>query len=780
MTALAHAGCATSDVRPMTDAERDAVLAMMGLAVQAPTAVYLERLHWAFLKASPFHNLELLAGISPRTPDGCIAAVVAGRGGPCHVQAAAFVALLLSLRFDAHLVAATIGEPGDHLVVLVHTHRGALLCDVGNGHPYRYPFPLHGRRLIEHLGWRFAADGTGSVFTLRRRLDDGTFKIVYTVDPTPRRFEHFAGIIDGHHEQDGFGPFLTGLRAVHIGDDRVVTLRNFELRRYGIAGVTERHVADRDAATRVLRQLFGLKSAPIDAAFARLGDRINRWPVAPQRMPRIVVVASITGRLENLRRLLSSFAEEWSRTSWQASEKLLVVLVENSPKKQDRAANAAIVERHRGNGRLDVRLVDDGEYARPIAMSRRRQVQALAALRGAGVPFDVAWMVDDDVELKQLRLREHGIETTADVRYFDRIAELYDRRPEASVLVGGVCGDPPIRPEAVLVTQLLDVISNLERLSAMAPDEPYRAPLQRASFALPDYYYDHSRAGVVHLSTPFLWQMSDGSPCSTAAAAVRYISAASGMFAGKTPTRPLVYAPEPPAADLQTSVLRGGNTVFLDVDALFGHTYPAVQLGDVTTRRSDMVGATLLARRGAAWPAAFAFPVLHVRCPDPDSARSVVETRSVMRRSLIDEFYGVLLARAVMDSNKGEALAADDLMALASERATLVMKMMSRAAELADRALTTIAQVSRGWLGDDDRAARGLAILGRRIRHVRDAWLGGGDRAELDAWLSSLRRDLLCTELIARIHAFSANGLAEVEDEQRAVMIASLNGACDG
>ena len=73
-------------VRPLTVDEGKLLLNRFGLAPEPCTPDYLQRLQWCFLCDSSFHNLELLAGESPRTAEAAIEAVMAGRGGPCHVQ----------------------------------------------------------------------------------------------------------------------------------------------------------------------------------------------------------------------------------------------------------------------------------------------------------------------------------------------------------------------------------------------------------------------------------------------------------------------------------------------------------------------------------------------------------------------------------------------------------------------------------------------------------------------------------------------------------------------
>lgn len=754
------------DVRPMTVTERDELLRVLRIEAASPSASYLTQLQWAFLKCSPFHNLELLAGVSPRTVEACIEAVLTGRGGPCHVQATAFLALLKSLGFEAHLCAGTISEPGDHLLVLVHTPEAAFVCDVGNGQPYRKPFPLHGTSTSDHVGWHFGSRGDGQRVTLSRHLDDGTWKHVYSVDPSRQHFSDFAGIIAGHHESVGFGPFLTGLRAVLIRDDLVVTLRDFQLRRYSAAGICERYVADRKAAHRVLDKVFGLGSAPVESAFARIGARMSTWGSQLGPQPRMVVSLSTTGRPENLVALLGSLEQEWRRTTCTGGDQLLVVIVENSVGHADRHQNLATVEEAVQRGSLAIQLVDDGVYGRPIAASRVAQVQALARLHQTGREFDAVWMLDDDIQLAQLQVLDGRLHKTNDIRYFDRIAAYYCQHPEASVLVGGVCGDPPIRPDAVLGTQLFDLECNLERFASLDPRQPYPKQPQRTSFSMADYYYDHSRAGVAHLVTPFLW-LGAGPDATVRDEALAFVEAMTGAFWGKTPTRPLLHEPRAQGEGLRSCVLRGGNTVFLDVEALFRHAYPAMRIGSVTTRRSDMVGATLLDRSGGTWFAHFPCPVLHDR--KPEHATSPEPDGEAVLASIESEFYGVLLARAVMTAGG----TTHGFQQEATARSELILTRLREASARTQRASAAIHRAKASWLGEDDELRAALERLQVGLDRARRRYLGGDDPKGCATWLERVATAIQDPERWAALESFARHQL-EAETSAHVQTIAAI------
>lgn len=688
----------TPDVRALTPDEVERLLQRLRLDPPALDLDGLTALQWRTLCATPFHNVDLLAGCSPRTVEAIIAAMLAGRGGPCHVQAVGFLALLRGLGFRAWLAAATIGAPGDHLVCVVELGGRRVICDVGNGHPYRRPFPLDGRVEIEHVGWRFIALGDGERLTLSRDFGRGDWRTVYTVDPTPRAFADFVPIIDAHHAEAGFGPFLTGLRAARIGDASMVTLRDLRYRREGRGAPRERRVADLVAARRVLRRVFDLDGPEVDAALARLEPHASGWVSAPPRPARIAVTISTTDRPAALAALLGDLSAEWARTRRRADPPLVLV-VENSVDPAARAADRVAV--HRATATLDARFVDDGVAGRAIAESRRAQTRALAACLAAGEPVDAVWMLDDDLRLAQLRAEGGVLRRCEAIRYFDRIADAWDAHPEAGLLVGRVCGDPPIRPDAVLATGLLDLAANLDRFVALDPEALYRPPTDRGAFALPDYYYDHSRIGDAHLHHAFYW-LPRAAGQTVRAAALDCVRALCGLFVGRAPTRPLLDDPRPASRELRRCHLRGGHAVFLDVDAFLRHRYPAVELGDGTlTRRADMVGATLLDREPTTFVAAFDAPVLHARSANGPTGGRLADLRS--------EFFGVMLARAVIDD--GGRVDRVRLAERARARRARIVDRLALAHRRAAAAAVALDRAASSWLGADPELAAALTTL---------------------------------------------------------------------
>lgn len=259
--------------RVATEDEVTRILARLGVAAAPPSPELLGELQRAWSLGEPFHNLDLLAGYATGAPPldrrGGWLRCVEGLGGPCHVQASSFLALLTALGFDAHFAAATITHPGDHLVVCTHFGERAWLSDVGNGHPYLRPFSFDGPVEQAHLGWAVRSEPTEHGLVLHQ-LTPGAdaWRRVYVATRQRRGWADFEGAIRRHHTERGFGPFLTGLRAVRVGADVAYTLRDDVFTTHRIEG----------SSTRVLRsgheELLG---STMDMGRLPVVDAVSVW-----------------------------------------------------------------------------------------------------------------------------------------------------------------------------------------------------------------------------------------------------------------------------------------------------------------------------------------------------------------------------------------------------------------------------------------------------------------------------------------------------------------------
>ncbi len=611
---------------------------------------YLTQVQWAYLCHSVFHNIYPLAGYAgyaaPLTAKDSLNSILANQGGLCHVQTVGFLSLLRGLGFHAHLVAATINAPGDHLVIRVDIGNQSYLCDVGNGHPYRRPFPLDKADEQAWMGWRFRTKPEEGKLCLQRWLGKTQrerWKTVYWADCTPRHFDDFTESLRHHHTQTGYGPFLQQLRAVRIFPHGLISIRNGLYKRYSMVGKIDRPIRSVAAAKRLLQTQFGLAQAPIDKALAVYqAHQVKPWATASlhPEFPRLLVTVSTTDRPQCLRSLGESLLKH------AQGQPLTLLVVENSVEEQNRQANLTVLPDLRKHG-LKINYLDDGIYGRAIADSRRTQTRWVVHQIAQGQQYDIIWMLDDDLRLTHLSVDKKGqLQETDDFNQIHALATLWQEHPEISVAIGGVTGDPPIRPDAVLRTQLFDLLANLEWFAALAPQANYSSPPQQAIFSLPDYYYDHSEAGKTHLFTPFRWLKRPESGQWVRDQFLAYLQAALGISSGKSVTRPLLLRPD---FVPYSSVLRGGNAAFFDIDVFVAHTYPSVTIDQITSRRSDMLGAALLQQTYPAGVYAVNVPLRHDRQPT-DKKRGTDSER--LWESLISEMLGVVLIRCILSNEK--------------------------------------------------------------------------------------------------------------------------------
>jgi arylamine N-acetyltransferase len=645
----------------------------------------LARLQTAHLMAVPFHNLLLLANDGrpwalqplPKVVDDAIA----GAGGNCDRTTPPFTALLQAVGFDAHLAAATVREPGDHFVSVVHAGGRRYLCDVGNGHPYLRPWDLDGpAQEQEFQGWRFrfdpnAQDGP----TLWRALPEGELKPVYVVDPSPRAYEAFAPIVTAHYTQVGFGPFLSGVRAVSITPDAVLTLRDAEYARDTRFGRSTRRVGGRDAARGLLTERFALPSRLVDEALEVVARRrpelfaTPRWFAlgrghvresvgleTPTRedVPDVLVSFATVGRAASVQRLLRTLAEEVRASGYPG--RVGVLIVENH-QPGDAAPDAAPpgITVHRvaiGDLRPSLdRAAAAGvlppvtsRLPAPIATAREAQLAAIrehlrTPLPGLPHPSEhalVVWMVDDDVAFQQIDA--HGrIERHTHLLF--RAARFWAEWPQHAVILGTFTGDPPIPGLDGLSGQLGDLSDNVCRMLTLGPDAPWQPPAQPGQVF--DAYYDLSEAQVGGDGSvwPYAPERAGDRVGDVALDLLRDVPR---LLDGQQLTRALTWngadvAPSP-------SLRRGGNTLFLDLDALFRWPTPALRSADgVTTRRADTLWAALAQAEAPGAVVEATLPLLHGREGQAGHPGQVTVMEAAKHTAA--QVRGVVLARALTE-----------------------------------------------------------------------------------------------------------------------------------
>ncbi|MES2638573.1 MAG: arylamine N-acetyltransferase [Myxococcota bacterium] len=747
----------------------DAYLARLGAPGVRHDRAGLAALQAAHLMAVPFHNLLLLAndgrswGLTAL--EKVVDEAIAGVGGNCDRTTPPFAALLQSLGFDARLAAATVREPGDHFVCLAQADGCRFLCDVGNGHPYLRPWDLDGPVQEQSFhGWRFRFDPRAPAGpTLTRHLGDGGTKTVYILDPTPRAYDEFTPMVRAHYTQAGFGPFLSSLRAVRIQPDVVLTLRDGEYARDTPFGRSVRRVVGREAVSALLVERFGLPRRLVEDAIAVLARRRPelfgdepRWlalgrghieesahvePPTRSEVPDVLVSLPTVGRGASVRRLLDTLAEEVRASGYPGH--VGVLLVENHPPD----ATATVEERpnlpvHRvpiaslrpaleRAARVGVLPALDERLPVPIGAAREAQLAAIRAHLDApvaGLPHParhpmVVWMVDDDLAFQQLG--EDGVIRRRTHLLF-RVARYWSTLPHRAVVIGTFTGDPPVPGLDSLGGQLHDLAANVARMATLGPDAAWEPP--PAPPPLFDAYYDLTDAPVEKAEA--VWPYAPNlveRPVRDVALAL--LDDLPRLLDGQQLTRALAWdgRDTPPRPSLR----RGGNTLFLDIDALFRWPTPVLACADgVTTRRGDTIWATLAHSEQPGAVVEATLPLLHGREGQAPRATRATAAHDGAAETTA-QVRGVVLARALSEGRP----VADELRAREARVASQRRELRERIAGLRD---TLLGLAAWGDAGIDEAVDHGLDALEALDRLAAAGAPIPGDADELEAFLSRL------------------------------------------
>ncbi len=755
---------------PVLDPSRmDAYLERLGAPAVRHDREGLAVLQAAHLMAVPFHNLLLLANDGrpwslPALHD-VIDDAIAGVGGNCDRTTPPFTTLLQALGFDAQLAAATVREPGDHFVCVVRVDGGRFLCDVGNGHPYLRPWDLDGPVQDQSfLGWRFRFDpGALGGPTLWRDFGAGESKRVYVLDPTSRAYEEFAPMVRSHYTEAGFGPFLSGLRAVRIQPDAVLTLRDAEYVRDTRFGRSMRRLVGREGVAALLAERFRLPAKLVEDAIAvatrrrpelfgddpswlglGLGCIEDSAHVAlPTRadVPDVLVSLATVGRAASVDRLLRTLAEEIRASGYPG--RVGVLLVENHASRPAAGSDEMLglpVHRVSIDSLMSAlaRAAEAGVLPQPnghlpvsIGAAREAQLAAIRAHLRNPVPClphpsshpMVVWMLDDDVAFQQLG-EDGGIGRRTHLLF--RVARYWATLPHCSVVIGTFTGDPPIPSLDGLGGQLKDLAVNVARMAAVQPDAEW-VPPQRPPSTF-DAYYDltEAQAPTADAVWPYAPNLA-GRPVREVA--LELLMDLPRLLDGQQITRPLVWDSRevPP----RSSMRRGGNALFLDIDALFRWPTPVHASSDgVVTRRADTLWAALAHAEEPGAVMEANLPLLHGREGQGQRDLGSVPATDAAAQTAA-QVRGVVLARALAEGRP----VAPELLAREARVHAHRAQLRQRLEALRDALLGLAAWRDErvdGALGD------GLGVLDALASLAAASVPPPGDPKQLEAFLQQL------------------------------------------
>jgi len=405
--------------------------------------------------------------------------------------------------------------------------------------------------------------------------------------------------------------------------------------------------------------------------------------------PGVVVLVATTDRPEPFASLASDLVDAATRVDLPVT----IGLVENSRSEASRAANHDTVKRLRAGG-LEVLVSDAFPGGHAIGEARTRQRSILGSLVARGRRPSLVWMLDDDVRLCRLVVRDEVLCREPLRDPFGSLLAVGHRTDAPDLLVGTVHGDPPIPAMATWASRMTDLAANLERMIELGPDAIWvsdAATIRR--LVEPDYYYDFGQHP--EFEEPAYWvprerEQSVFNALRELMAEARYLPCGVGL------TRPMVVdgarlqPDEGVARLLGPAQVRGGNAAFFDVDACLAHSYPTAEVAGVCTRRSDSVGLHVLRAARGVRIASSDFAVLHQR--DRDAAQLPRNAQEIVRHLLADTF-GAALTRAVVGADT------EALIEFLRARAERVDRSLSRLRSAIDR-VRELARVAPRWVDE--------------------------------------------------------------------------------
>lgn len=410
----------------------------------------------------------------------------------------------------------------------------------------------------------------------------------------------------------------------------------------------------------------------------------------------VVLAVAATQRPDSLARLVRSL-EPVAR-----DRGVHLLVLDNGPQHDDACARVIGSSARQAAGAR--RVVRAPRALLPLHEARTALTGSILELSGELPSPPIVWMLDDDVSFERVHLHAGRLGVCNIARsHMARVRRIdVELQGACDVLTGGFTGDPPVRPESVLGSQLLDLSQALEVCAGSPPGASFE--LLPRPWAARDYYYDHAEpehAAAADLRYP--WLPREGSGPSVAAQLVDMLTEATDIPRGRTPFRPLLGDEAEGELTRVTSARRGGNAVFYSLEALEAHTYPAFELGGRWTRRADMIGATLLAR-GARHPVWAGGPKLrHDR-----RGQAMIGSDS---GAWVPEFAGVLLARLAMRGcPPGGVRGAVRAMALRRRRR--IERSLDRAARGVHASRAGLERSTAWWWREDETRAAAEALRG--------------------------------------------------------------------
>ena len=419
----------------------------------------------------------------------------------------------------------------------------------------------------------------------------------------------------------------------------------------------------------------------------------------------IILAVSVTDRSASMRRMLRSLEPA------RHDAALHLVVLDNSVRTEERQALASAIDDWSRQSAGISLLVHACQPGAPLHRSRQRVTELVAEFfdehhLDTSSPHAI-WMLDDDLTFERL-VRHHdtlALENTA--LHHLEAARTWARAHPDAVFIGDVTGDPPVRPEAIIATQLLDLTFNLDIMRRSDPDQLWAA--HGTGTWRGDYYYDHAEQGEQQLHERYAWLPRGDRPARVRDCLRAMLDASCHIASGSTPFRPKIATCGSPEMSPTRTPLRGGNAIFTSLDAVTAHTYPSVKLAHGWSRRADMIGSTLLARRGRYDFFSTSLSLHHDRTGQAPLSQDMGRWAA--------EFYGVLFARLFMTSPPHGRSCRAHLDVLARGRFERIIARLDTAKSSAQQARAELCDERAWWWRDRELTALSTR-LDARLAHI--------------------------------------------------------------
>jgi hypothetical protein len=420
----------------------------------------------------------------------------------------------------------------------------------------------------------------------------------------------------------------------------------------------------------------------------------------------VIIGVVVTDREACLGRLLASLRPIDSDAN------VHVVVLDNGTQPSKILRLLELVDK-RARGRR--RCVCNSSSRAPLHETRVQLSRCIANLtRQWAIDEPIVWMVDDDLAFERFRLVDGQLDCqNVASRRIEQIRDLATR-DRCDLLVSGFTGDAPVRPNSVISCQLSDLTAELKRLAGAEPTAQYQTAHVDPTRYQGDYYYSHSQGSSPQWREPYPWLTRSGVGPTVAEQLAKMLDDARGIEFGRGVFRPLLEERDSDDVEVVDSMApnRGGNAVFFGVEPLLAHRYPAFPVVDGYSRRSDMIGATMLAREQGYRVAEANLSLRHDR---RDQSAISAHPREWKR-----EFAGVMLARMVMHGIPPGLSPHQYLRRIAERRAQRIHDDATHVTAEVQRALTTLDQPATCWWRDSNcrPLAHALRASLVRIRHT--------------------------------------------------------------